>query len=226
MRILQYFGWAICLLGTLGAMNGCKQGGDLDADGVKIPHFDLPTDTFREPDLSAFRTAVSKRYAHGDTVPVAREELEQLLPEEWEGYSLEIRDGGKFRTKEYAFSEATYVFYNDQNEYLEITLADYVSDTLFFENPLRRYHLIGGPDFGNETVTKLEVPHPEWNAFGWIAYHPVTHVATLFMGLEYRFALNIEATGQVGTQLVDEVFTRIPIENLYELAKKAQVTTQ
>lgn len=218
---LRHLPLALALLWLLW---GCQQQGTLDADSVKIPHFEAPTDTFREPDLSGFRARVSLRYSQGDTVPVSRADLEQLLPEEWDGYNLEIRDGGKFRTKEYAFSEATYVFYNDQNEYLEITLADYVADTLFFENPLRRYYLIGGPEFGNETVSKLEIPHPEWNAFGWIAYHPGTRNATLFMGLDYRFSLNIEATGQTGTQGVEEVFSRIPIENLHEMAQKGPVT--
>lgn len=194
----------------------CKNDSHLDASGLKIPHYEVGSDTFKAPDLSGFRARVSERFAIGDTVPVSREKLEKLLPEEIEGYTLEIREGGKFNTKEYAFSEATYVFYNEGNEYLEITLADYVADTLFFENPLRRYHLIGGPEFGNEEVKKLEPPTPGMDGFGWVSYHAPSQAARLFFGLNYRYALNIEATGQTDTKTVLDAWSSIPLNSLIQ----------
>lgn len=164
------------------------------------------------PDLSAFQAEVRERFASGDTIPVAHEKLELLLPDKIEGYTLDKRESDRFDTGEYAFSEATFVFYNDNNEYLEITLADYIADTLFFINPLNRYALIGTAQWGSGTARPLSAKdNLPPNAFGWVSHTPSNQMARAFVGIGYRYALNIEVAGQSDFALAEKVLGMVDI---------------
>lgn len=204
---------AICGILFCFGILGCKKVSDPEVKDVPFGEVKPPAMGFKPPDLSHFKQRVSERFAAGDTIPLEAKKLAKLLPAGIEDYSLDISQAQKFVTRDFAFSEATNVFYDDRSEYLEITLSDYIGDTLFFESPLRRYNLLGGPEFGPEKAEKLtEGLGP--NGFGWVSFDKSRGLATLFLGIDYRYALHIEATGQANWDRVRAVRDAIHMEEL------------
>ena len=87
-------------------------------------------------DASAFAKIQEERSARGDTIPEVHTRLGQILPDSLPGFRADIDDGGTFQTRDFAFSEATRVYYDQDENYIEINVADYIADPDFFASVL------------------------------------------------------------------------------------------
>lgn len=173
-----------------------------------------PIDTVTyQLDLKDFHAARVARETRGDTHLLPHTRLIRSLPEKVAGYQLEIEDSATFTARRFSWGEAARVFYNEEEDYVEISVADYIHDPLFFETVLERHRLANGLIVDGVKEDRLPTMENGMQ-FSWKSYTEPARVARAFMGIDYRYFVTIEATGQENTELVLDLLNQVRIEAL------------
>lgn len=157
-------------------------------------------DTSYTKSMEAFEAYIDGRAQRGDTHAISHENLQAMITDSIRGYVLDIDKASTFKTKRMTFSEATKVFYNGENEYVEIIAGDYVANPDFFRANIRTYNLAQGVEVDDVTDAKRMVPdfYPDTveDFFSWSSYNGKKRVARAYFGMDYRFFVTVEATDQ------------------------------
>jgi hypothetical protein len=176
-----------------------------DGKDVKVPRqeIDMPVpDTSGLKGFEGFDAAVADRENAGDTIAIDHKLLQALLTDTIPGHDLEINKSSTFKTNDFAFSEATKVFYNSEENYTELTAGDYVSNPEFFKVNIQRYNIAQDVEINGIRDKKLDVPglRPEEASdfFTWSSYNSRKRLAWVFIGVNFRYFVTIEATNQDG----------------------------
>lgn len=200
------------LLLFLAALWSCGGG---DSSNLEEPGFydSIPVkDTSLRFDASAFEDLIKKREARGDTVPRKHVQLRAILPDSLPGFKPDINEGGTFQTKDFAFSEATRVFYDANEEYIEINVADYIADYDFFASVLQRHDLANGMEIEGVLESRIPVNHPE--AFSWRSWNPEKRIARLYLGFDFRYFITLEQTGGADTRMLEGILQKMDWKSL------------
>lgn len=165
-------------------------------------------DTAHQKDTADFETFIAERKQRGDTVAIPHQRLADMLPDFIPGYELDVDKAATFETNRFTFSEATRVFYNDNNEYIEFIAGDYVDDPDFFRVNLLRYNLarnvtIVGVKEKKETGTGIR-PNQARDFFSWSLFNDNRGLYRLYVGVDYRYFVTIEVSGLAGRPPAEE----------------------
>ncbi|MEM7041034.1 MAG: hypothetical protein AAF570_28985 [Bacteroidota bacterium] len=202
-QLRQLFFVGVAMAALMGCI-GCGGAGD---DGrIKIPKSSLPEeihpDTSYTRDMEAFEAYIKDRFRRGDTAAVDHEKLAAILPDAISGYKLDIDKAATFETNAFTFSEATRVFYDPDENYIEFIAGDYVSNPDFFRVNLQRYNLAQGIEVNGVTDKKRYIadlfPKNAEEFFTWSTYNKEKRIARVFFGLDYRYFITLEAVNQNG----------------------------
>lgn len=197
---------SLCLGGCGDASEEQLQAPEFEPDGYPIK-VEAP-DTSRKKDTADFEQFVEERKQSGDTVAIPHQRLANMLPNLIPGYELDIDKAATFETNRFTFSEATRVFYNDKNEYIEFIAGDYVDDPDFFRVNLLRYNLaqdvtIVGVKEKKEIASRLS-PRGAKDFFVWSLFNDNRGLYRLYIGMNYRYFVTIEVSGLASRPPVEE----------------------
>lgn len=169
---------------------------------VQSPGDDIPAapDTSGSKSLTAFEANVQARAAAGDTALADHKTLLAVLTDTIPGYKLEFRESNRFSSPLFSFSEANKVFYNAKEDYIELTLGDYLENPDFFRVNIQRYNLAQGVEISGVKDEKRKVeglrPENAQDFFTWSSFNSRKNLSWVYIGLDERYFLTIEATGQ------------------------------
>lgn len=214
MRQISYFFTLVLLLG----ISSC---GESPAE-VKIPELEIPVvnpDTSGGKSTADFELHIKERIEKGDTSVIAPERFGALLTDTIEGYTLEFDKASKFETSLFTFSEATKVFYNENEQYIELTAGDYVRNPDFFRVNLQRYNLAQGVEISGLQDLKIKpsgfAPEKAKDFFAWASFNSRKRLAWIYVGLDERYFITIEATDQDDFLDIAKVKTWLDWAQLY-----------
>lgn len=168
--------------------------------------------------LPDFEARIAARAARHDTAVIGHSRLQDALPDSIAGYRKQIDEAATFHALQFTFSEASKVFYNARQDYVEFTIGDYVQNPDFFRVSLQRYNLAMGVEISGikdekrpafSTVEGVAAPEGD---FAWASYNSRKHVAWYYIGIGDRIFVTIEATGQEG------FLDRVDVEEWLDLA--------
>lgn len=192
------FGLAILMV--IGILLGasCKEG-----PSVKTPETDLTEvnpDTTNAKSLADFEAHIALRSAQNDTAIIDHHKLQAMLIDSIAGYVLEVNEASTFQAPLFSFAEASKVFYNENQDYVELTAGDYIRNPDFFRVNIQRYNLAMGVEIaGVRDEKRLEEafkPAAARDFFVWASYNSRKHLAWVFIGIDERYFVTIEATAQ------------------------------
>ncbi|MCB9234697.1 MAG: hypothetical protein H6581_23800 [Bacteroidia bacterium] len=187
------------------------QPGQSAPDTIPLDGPTFEPDTTYQTKLEIFEQIYAERAEKGDTVPVRHEKLAAALPKTLAGYDLEFDDGNSFITGDFAFSEASRVFYQDEDGkgYVEFNLSDYSSDPAFIRNLIQRYNIADGIEMEGAVDSRLE---PETGkTLVWTHFEKERKFVRLEAGIDYRFHLRIEASLQENTDFILECWKKVDL---------------
>ena len=174
----------------------------------EVEKVDDPNDTLvtYEPDttgmipLESFSEVRDRRVASGDTVAISHKILQKCITGEIDGYILESDQATTFTTQNFTFSEASKVFYNQEEDFIEVVAGDYVANPDFIEVQLRRFNLAQDVEIQGVTDRKLPLTTvgEAGQFFAWGSYNPVKQLALVNVGVNYRYIISISMTGATG----------------------------
>lgn len=160
----------------------------------------IEPDTTGNASLAHFREATAKRKVQGDTTLMDKSRLLGILTDTIPGYALEISLADTLETPLATLVEAKRVFYNDAEAIIELIAGDYVRDPGFMEVNLLRFNLAQGVEVEGVTDVKCNaaglLPAGVPNSFCWSSFNKVQRVARIYIGVDYRYFITIEATMQ------------------------------
>jgi hypothetical protein len=174
-----------------------------DTPSVQAPSQEIPAvhpDTAGMKPLAGFEDRVQRRALALDTTLADHQALRMVLKNEIPGYRLESSESNRFASPLFSFAEANKVFFDAKDDYIELTLGDYVANPDFFRVNLQRYNLAQGVEIGGvkEEKRTVEGLAPSWvkEFFCWSSFNRRKQLAWVFMGMDDRYFLTIEASGQ------------------------------
>lgn len=180
------------------SLSGCDGGSDVQSPDQGIPV--VNPDTSGSKSIQAFEAHVQARRAAGDTALIDHRRLKQALTDSIAGYTLELSESDRFASELFSFTEASKVFYTPNEDYIELTLGDYVNNPDFFRVNIQRYNLAQGVEISGVKDEKRTVqglaPAQAQDFFTWSSYNSRQRRAWVFMGLDERYFLTLEATNQ------------------------------
>ena len=150
--------------------------------------------------LESFSEVWERRVANGDTVAISHDILKKCITSTIDGYVLESDQATTFTTQNFTFSEASKVFYNQEEDFIEVVAGDYVANPDFIEVQLRRFNLAQDVEIQGVTDRKVDLT-PVGEAgqfFAWASYNPVKQLALVNVGVNYRYIISISMTGAKG----------------------------
>ena len=177
----------------------------------EIPIPEIDPDTSYQLDLTILEKDIAKRRANKDTIPRKHLELQAILPTQIEGYKEKVTGGNTFINPDFAFSEASRTFYDPEENYLEIHLADYSADMPYLRNLMGRYNAANGVEFEDGKQNRIPPKNRLW---AWKTYDPARKMARLEACVDLRFYVQIEATNQTSDQKVLEIWNRLDFSSL------------
>jgi hypothetical protein len=190
----------LCVAALCCVLAGCGSEPSLKTPVSRLD--DVRPDTTGSASLAHFRSVVATRTASGDSSLVSADRLLGLLTDTIAGYSLDISLADTLETPLATLIEAKRVFYNSQEAFVELIAGDYLRDPGFMEVNLLRYNLAQAVEVEGITDVKRVAPGllPEGipNCFSWSSYNKVQRLARVYIGVDYRYFLTIEATAQDG----------------------------
>jgi hypothetical protein len=208
-RIGWLAGWALL------TVVACNKGPD-----VKTPVSDVPVvqpDTTGNISLAAFEAHVAAR-TPADTAVADHRRLLAMLTDSIAGYVLEVNEAETYHAPLFTFAEASKVFYNADQDYVELTVGDYVRNPDFFRVNIQRYNLAVGVEISGVKDEKcLDAslrPAGAKAFFAWASYNSRKRRAWFYMGINERYFVTIEATAQAGMIDAEQVKSWISCEQL------------
>lgn len=191
---------ALCAVAALVVLLGF---GCNDTSNVSAPEQEIPVvdpDTTGAASLAAFERAVHLRDSIGDTALIDHLKLRAAITSTISGYNLEVDESNRFASEVIDFTEAHKVFYNANQDYLEITLGDYAHNPDFFRVNIQRHNLAQGVEISGIKDEKRTVPGLQPAAvksfFTWSSFNKRKQIAQVYIGVNDRYFLTIEASGK------------------------------
>lgn len=188
---------AVCLAIVLGLF-ACGEAPAVEEPASRLDH--VAPDTTGKASLAHFRKAIADRKAQGDTSLMDKTRLLNILTDSIPGYALEISLADTLETPLATLVEAKRVFYDDREAIIELIAGDYVRDPGFMEVNLLRFNLAQGVEVEGVTDVKCDAPGllPAGvpNSFCWSSFNKVQRVARIYIGVDYRYFITMEATMQ------------------------------
>ncbi|MDX2249810.1 MAG: hypothetical protein SF052_23705 [Bacteroidia bacterium] len=86
---------------------------------------------------SALQAAFSARLLQGDSIPISKEALLEVLPTQTHEYTAHSTSGSSFLTRRFASAQKLYK--HPDGGFMKITLADYAADSAAYLFIFRRY---------------------------------------------------------------------------------------
>lgn len=191
---LQTLSWTCGLLFLL-----CSCGAS-EIEKVEVPFSKKETyepDTTGKLPLAAFEEVREERLKSGDTVAISHEVLQKVLTSLISDYTLESDQASTFATQNFTFAEASKVFYNAEENYIELVAGDYVANPDFIEVQLQRFNLSQDVEIQGVKDVKLDltpVGKPD-QFFAWGSYNENKKLALVNIGVNYRYIISISLTG-------------------------------
>lgn len=194
---LQLLSWTLVLSFLLFSC------GASEIEKVEVPFSQKETyepDTTGKLPLAAFEEIRTQRLKSGDTIAISHEVLEKVLTSSISDYTLESDQASTFATQNFTFSEASKVFYNASENYIELVAGDYVANPDFIEVQLQRFNLSQDVEIQGVRDVKLDLS-PVGKAdqfFAWGSYNENKQLALVNIGVNYRYIISISLTGVNG----------------------------
>ncbi len=177
---------------------GCNDGPQVQTPDMGVTV--VQPDTSHTKSLVAFEARVADRFAKNDTAIVDHQKLLHLITDSIPGYKLEVNESKTFHAPLFTFAEASKVFYNSEEDYIEFTAGDYVTNPDFFRVNIQRYNLAVGVEIsGVKDEKRLDPelqPAEAKDFFVWASYNNRKHIAWVYIGIDERYFVTIEATAQ------------------------------
>ena len=216
MKRIQYFGAFLIMACLVFSCGETKPDVKLPAP-LEVP--EVNPDTSGGKSTADFEAHVKARIEKGDTIAIAHEKLQNMLIDSIAGYQLEINKASTFETRLFTFSEASKVFYNDEEQYIELTAGDYVANPDFFRVNLQRYNLAQGVEISGMEDRKVAdagfAPNQAKDFFAWSAYNSRKRQAWIYIGIDERYFVTIEATDQADFLDIEKVKSWLNWNALY-----------
>lgn len=191
---------ALCALAAFMVLFGigCNDSSNVSAPEQEIPIVD--PDTTGAASLKAFEQAVHLRDSIGDTALLDHNKLKAAITSTIPGYNLEVDESNRFASELFAFTEAHKVFYNANEDYLELTLGDYADNPDFFRVNIQRHNLAQGVEISGIKDEKRTIPGLQpagsQSFFTWSSFNKRKRIAQVYIGVNDRYFLTIEASGR------------------------------
>jgi len=189
--IWQYLAGTLLLAGML---LGC---GDSNISDVKPPDpVSYEPDTTGGLSMGLFEETKAARAKAGDTVAIPHETLLEILPLGIKGFTLETDKASTFVTQNFTFSEASRVFYNDQEHYIELVAGDYVANPDFIEVMLQRYNLSQDVEIQGVRDVKMDLdPRGDKDQFfAWGSFNAARRTANVNISINFRYVVSLSMT--------------------------------
>ena len=177
--------------------------GPSEVEKVEVPdevNISYDPDTTGKLPLAIFEEVRDQRHKDGDTVAISHEILQKVLTGAIKDYKLESDKATTFTTQNFTFSEASKVFYNEQEDYIELVAGDYVANPDFIEVQLQRFNLSQDVVIQGVRDVKLDLS-PVGKAdqfFAWGSFNPNKELALVNIGVNFRYIISISLTGAEG----------------------------
>jgi hypothetical protein len=172
---------------------------------VEVPTQGIPVvnpDTTGAKSMQAFEAHIQARRATGDTTLTDHMRLRNALTDSIPGYTSALNSSDQFSSGNFTFTEASKEFYNASEDYIALTLGDYVRNPDFFRVNLRRHNLAQGVEIGGVKDEKRKAdglkPTAATDFFSWSSYNARKRLAWVYVGVNERYFLTVEASGQDG----------------------------
>lgn len=188
---------AVCMALVLGLL-ACGEAPAVQEPASRLAN--ISPDTTGTASVAHFKQVMADRKAQGDTALMSKTRLLGILTDTIPGYALEISLADTLETPLATLVEAKRVFYSDEEAIIELIAGDYVRDPGFMEVNLLRFNLAQGVEVEGVTDVKCDAPGllpvgvP--NSFCWSSFNKVQRVARIYIGVDYRYFITIEATMQ------------------------------
>ncbi len=157
----------------------------------------------------------SARRAAGDTLAMEPDKLKAFLPGAVDGYKASEPETQSFDMQGMSWSMASRTYTKDDNTSLKVTLTDYNASDAGWAGASAVFALKWSVDNANERQKTFQTGNDYIKGFE--RYGKQDHNASVTYSLGGRFLLQIEATGQSGTELVHSVATSMNLEKLASL---------
>jgi hypothetical protein len=184
-------------------------------EGIPI----VDPDTSGAISLPAFEARIQARAASGDTALTDHMRLRAALTDSIPGYSSVLNSSDQFSSGAFTFTEAGKEFYNPKEDYIALTLGDYVRNPDFFRVNIRRHNLAQGVEIGGVKDEKRKVdglrPAAAKEFFTWSSYNARKRMAWVYVGVDERWFLTVEASGQDGFLDLEQVKRWVDWGRLY-----------
>lgn len=189
---------ALCCWALAGGVSGCSDVPALRAPASRLDS--IRPDTSGSASLAHFRMTTAQRSAAGDSTLMSADRLLGALTDSIPGYTLDISLADTLETSLATLTEAKRLFLNAQEASVQLLAGDYGRDPSFMEINLLRYNLAQGVEVGGVTDVKCNasdllsegVP----NSFCWSSFNKVARTAHIYISVDYRYFIMIEATRQ------------------------------
>lgn len=191
-RIIWQCFAGMLLLGSI--LIGC---GDANIREVKAPDpVSYEPDTTGGLDMEMFEQTKIQRAKSGDTIAIAHEILLAVLPDSIAGFKLETDKAATFVTQNFTFSEASRVFYNEQEHYIELVAGDYIANPDFIEVMLRRYNLAQDVEIQGLRDIKMNLDPVglKEHFFAWGSHNVARRTAHINVGVDFRYVISLSMT--------------------------------
>jgi hypothetical protein len=209
--------WIWMLAGvSLLCMAACREPQHVEEPSAMVPV--VSPDTTNMKSLAEFDAHVAQR-APADTGVIGHARLQAMLTDSIAGYVREVNEAETFHAPQFTFAEASKVFYNLNGDYIELTAGDYVANPDFFRVNIQRYNLAMGVEIsGVKDEKRLDAalrPAGAKDFFAWASYNNRKHLAWVFLGIDERYFVTIEATSEPGYIDVARVMEWVRWDALY-----------
>jgi hypothetical protein len=194
-QVVAIAGLFALLLNSCGPGSGALTEPSNPTDGVKADT------TGMRPELD-FAAAIEARRASGDSTLADVQRMRRVLTDSIPGYRMEIDIADTLKMPLTSITEAKRVFYNKAGGYIELALTDYVQDPAFMQLSLHRHNLAQSVEVQGIIEARKQapgfLPALAKDAYTWSSWNKARQSAFVYVGVDYRYFLSVEATPHEG----------------------------
>ncbi len=169
-----------------------------------------------EKDAGEAEKILAERKAEGDTLAIPYKDLQEMLPEEIDGYKVKNTDGESAQMGEFSYSRAERVYENENGEKLRIKLMDYNMAYPLYQSMSvwANMQMSRENDRELEKTFKPDIEH----VVGMERLSKVGNKrAEVTYAIAYRFLLEVSAENQESTDFVKKAAHKAGLEKLAQM---------
>lgn len=157
---------------------------------------------------------MKERRAKGDTLAMPYADLQKYLPSSVDGYKAETPNGASVNMMKMSYSTAEVRFKKDNGDWVKVTIIDYNQAYNMYASATALWASGMSIDSPDEKASGIK---PDNTTGGWQVYKKKTKDATVTLGVDYRFWVQVEANNQ------DNADKMLSIAKSIDLAKLASL---